>query len=67
VVVGDLRVKQLGRIECGAKPSEILLPLGPFLLGYRLIMHHGMGRETPYVGDFVGFVVTGKSGYYVTK
>jgi hypothetical protein len=63
MVVGDLRVKQFGRIECGAKPSEILLPLGPFLLAYRLIMHHRMGRMGPYVTSFIGFVVIAKSGY----
>jgi len=66
MVVGDLRTKQLGRIECGAKPCKNLLPLGPFMLGYRLIMHHRMGMKGSYASGFIGFVVTAKSGYYVT-
>jgi len=39
---------------------------GPFLLAYRLIMHCGIGRKTPDLADFAGFVVIGKNGYCIT-
>jgi hypothetical protein len=56
-----------GERNAGQAAAKFSSPLGPLLPAYRLIMHLPMGTKAAYVGDFVGFVVTGKSGYYITE